>query len=67
MTGLLPVIEWNRPRGFSCQKTGYTKREAQTAMNARMNAHRNRPESLRIYPCPTCRQWHLTSKEHRDE
>lgn len=49
----------------SCGKRGYTKVEAQTALNARL-AGRGAPDELRIYQCPGCNRWHLTHKEHHD-
>lgn len=43
---------------FASGKVCYDKKGAQTAANARMDeAH----EVLRIYPCPNCHTWHLTS------
>lgn len=55
-----------RPRRTEplCCKKAYTKREAQTALNRRMKAH-NRPDGLRIYPCP-CGAWHLTHKLNQE-
>lgn len=41
------------------------KRDAQTAINAFANrrGRHGRPDSLRAYPCPICRGWHLTKGE----
>ena len=38
------------------------KRAAVTAMNLalRNRGRHGRPNSLRAYPCPVCRGWHLT-------
>lgn len=41
------------------QKNGYDKRGAETVRNKRWNEDR---EVLRIYPCPECGLWHVTSK-----
>lgn len=53
-------------RGFKtpvqyCPESGkvmYDKKGAATAANARRHESHER---LRIYPCPACRTWHLTS------
>ena len=46
-----------------CTKKGYSKKDARTAMNARLyGSHRNRPDGLRIYECDVCAQWHITHK-----
>lgn len=42
-------------------KPGYTKKEAETLVNHRLQS-RNAPTTLRAYPCPDCHQWHLTKK-----
>lgn len=49
-----------------CDKTPYTKRDAQTAINARRHG-RNAPRSLRIYHCDKCNAWHLTGKLRYDD
>ena len=46
-----------------CEKTGkvkFDKKNAQTAKNKRYNEDH---VGLRIYPCPFCDGWHLTSQE----
>jgi hypothetical protein len=46
-------------------KVCFSKREAETARNARTKGRgqrRNRPAFLRIYQCEKCDFWHLTSK-----
>jgi hypothetical protein len=45
-------------RGKQC----YDKRGAESARNRRLRG-RNAPDYLRIYHCPRCNCWHLTSKE----
>lgn len=40
-------------------KRKYDKKGAVSASNKRMREDRI---SLRIYPCPKCKGWHLTSK-----
>jgi hypothetical protein len=58
-----------KPSACDCTKHAYSKVEAETALNHRLNGrkhHRNtRPEFLRIYECPLCGFWHLTSKPLR--
>lgn len=50
-------------KGDYCPKTKYTKKEAKTALNAASNRRmNNKRERLRIYECPACGGWHLTSK-----
>lgn len=52
-----------------CHKRQYTKREANAAINRRMRGRserrRGRPDYLRVYHCPNCNWWHLTSQELR--
>jgi len=50
---------------MSCPKVGYrTKKFAQTILNlAREKRRKRRPE--RVYACPHCNLWHLTSKFNR--
>ena len=51
-----------------CEKKGYTKREADTAINCRTHGHqRNRPQHLRAYECERCGQWHLTHQHFRHD
>lgn len=51
-----------------CNKIKYTKREAQTALNFlfKKRNFKNRREK-RIYHCPECNMWHLTSKDLYEE
>lgn len=47
----------------TCNKIGYTKREAESQRNAlshRQSRRRGRVKALRIYECPDCGTWHLT-------
>lgn len=41
------------------QKNGYDKRGAETVRNKRWKEDH---EALRIYACPECGAWHVTSK-----
>ena len=50
------------PLVTACHKTQYSKREAVTALNHRLRG-KGRPEHLRVYHCPLCNHWHLTSQE----
>lgn len=48
-------------------KPHYTKRDAQTKLNARTGSSRRKrrrstAKFLRIYECPQCGYWHLTHK-----
>lgn len=48
-----------------CSKRVYwKKRDAETALNARMRSSRNQPDFLRIYHCDECSGWHLASNKH---
>ncbi len=44
-----------------CPKRKYDKKGAQTLLNKLKRKHR---EEKRIYHCPICKYWHLTSKEY---
>jgi hypothetical protein len=47
----------------TCSKKGYKKKDAQTAVNARLSDRgHGRPDGLRIYECDVCRQWHITHR-----
>ena len=45
--------------GYCMGKKKYHKRDAETARNFRIQ---DGEEFLRIYQCPYCNFWHLTSK-----
>lgn len=51
-------------------KKCYSKRDAETARNARTTGRRRvrhgRPEYLRVYHCDECNHWHLTSKKNHE-
>ncbi len=49
----------------SCDKNGYSKKEAQTKVNEREGHGKCKKGSLRIYECLVCGYWHITSKEKR--
>jgi hypothetical protein len=55
------------PRDFCEGKTCYSKVEAATARNQAMRRRDNHPKHLRIYECPLCGRWHLTSRRAKDE
>lgn len=52
----------------ACGKKGYAKREAETKRNELghrrqfLGRRRGKAKRYRIYECPDCGQWHLTSK-----
>lgn len=64
---LWPNIHQSRPSQRRCFKQSYTKVEAQTVVNSRMNSRNNRPDQLRIYHCERCNGWHVTHKDHYSE
>lgn len=43
-------------------KPCYDKRTAETARNRRLRGQKA-PDYLRIYHCPKCNHWHLTSRK----
>ena len=55
-------------------KRCFTKRDAETVRNRRFkpgggkrsNRRHNAPDNLRIYHCPLCNCWYLTSKPYED-
>jgi len=57
------IMGWGTPtplkKCFATGKTVFDKRGAQTAMNKRFEEEHVR---LRIYECPNCKGWHLTSR-----
>lgn len=44
-----------------CNKTRFTKAEAQTALNIFLKKGNFKEGFGRIYPCGVCKYWHLTS------
>lgn len=48
-----------KPLEYCGDKPSYSKKEANTAKNHRYRQDHIR---LRIYNCPNCNKWHLTSK-----
>lgn len=47
-----------------CNKIKYTKREANTALKSCRKFRRKQfRKEKRIYHCPDCNMWHLTSRE----
>lgn len=51
-----------------CTKISYTKRDAQTALNFLLSVRNFKcRREKRIYHCPDCNMWHLTSKEYYEE
>lgn len=51
--------------GTLCTKAAYSKKEAQTVINARLRSKKHRPEGLRAYQCDECNLWHLTHRNGR--
>ena len=49
---------------MSCRKECYDKKTAKTILNKCKKEHR--PE-CRIYECPECNAWHLTSEEEYED
>ena len=49
---------------LQCDKTPFTKKDAITKMNLLISSGRwnKKQGSGRIYHCPVCKWWHLTSK-----
>ena len=53
-----------------CDKIGYNKRDAQTALNnaikqRKIYNHKNRKE-CRLYHCNECNMWHLTAMDEEE-
>lgn len=52
---------------ITCNKQGYSKKEAETSLNLAKtpkghSRRRKNIDKMRVYPCPICKSWHLTSK-----
>lgn len=52
-----------------CQKVSYDKKGAQTALNNIKNRYKKfkQRKENRIYHCPFCNGWHLTSHDLEDK
>lgn len=48
---------------MSCHKQCYDKKTAITILNERKNKDKKWSREKRIYECPECGKWHLTSQE----
>ena len=57
----------HEPSNKLCAKKDYlTKKDAETVLNrCRLQARKNRP--TRVYHCPKCKNWHLTSNKFYDK
>lgn len=50
-----------------CRKQQFDKKTALTILNERKSNRRKYAKECRIYECPICNKWHLTSMEEYDE
>lgn len=50
-----------------CNKVQFSKKEATTALNERKNKGKKWSREVRIYECPECKKWHLTSELEYEE
>lgn len=46
-----------------CNKVKFSKIEAASALKHGLNKHKKYRREVRMYNCPDCNYWHLTSKE----
>lgn len=52
---------------MSCNKQCYDKKTAVTILNERKTKGKKWSREKRIYECPECGQWHLTSESEYSE
>lgn len=50
-----------------CNKQCYDKKTAKTILNDRKSKGKKWSREKRIYECPECGEWHLTSEEEWEE
>ena len=55
------ILQEDEEGSDECWKRGYSKIEAATQLN-RVRSLNRRRRACRIYECPRCKMWHLTSK-----
>ncbi len=48
-------------------KKAYTRKEAVTALKQIKKRSRHKNQARRMYRCPDCRSWHLTSQSKRSQ
>jgi len=50
-----------------CSKVSFSKRDAQSVLNRIVSrGYGQYRKEIRIYHCPECNQWHLTSHDNRE-
>lgn len=54
----------NRQSKKCCGKMAYSKKDAQATLN-KCQKQKRKKQPVRIYHCPLCKKWHLTSQEKR--
>ena len=51
---------------MDCEKDGYSKRQAEAVRKRIYTEQNTHHKKLKIYLCPLCKKYHLTSSTERD-